>query len=922
MNGYMATEKILRQMPVVIGVVILALVFSFIPAVNAEPLEDLEPLVAHVNDSIYYYDSGVNLSFIAAPEEIDYDGCRLWGIIGDPAPSNVIENHLLGDPPSYSSWPNCLKSLGGGPAGNNNDGWGIGYYSSAGTTTVLRGKEPAWTDSGFDWAVWNTIGAGPDIAVGHVRRSTNVVEIANPHPFERYRMGRWWLFGHNGQVIDKGKLRQKITGSNIQSDWINYFHAHPEDVPYCYCRMGECENRQTCTCPSNPWINTNACLYDPDKTLKRDYICGAVDSELYFIYLLKCIEEDTHTDWNEKVWYGVQTAVTQLSGSLNFFLTDGETLWAFRKGRPTLYYYDSSPSYCAVASTPPDGAGWTQMNHWEMAVLRKGESPIVDDITNPPPPISIPTPPSQPIWPEYTGYMAMTAPVIADFDPYYPGLEIISAVGGGKEVFVWHQDGTSMNKWSPKRLDALINPGSPPAIGDIDNDGLLDLVIAAGGDVYAFNTRGDLLPGSWPQNVGEVTSAPVLADLDNDGDLEVLVSSKDGNLYIWEHNGGAFPSWPKQTGEVLYRSPAVGDLNGDAYLEIVVGGGGAHAQAPFHVFVWEKGGNNLNIYWPKEIQDNYFAFTPSLADIDQDGDLEIVMGVGYDVNHGKVYAWNPGDGTTVTGWPISTSGYPFWCAISDLNPSYGGLEIVTSIRYDNKIYAWHYDGTDVPTHWPYRMGGEGGHSPAIGDINCDGSLEVVTGSYDGKVYAMEANGATVIGWPQQTGGFIQVSPAMGDIDNKGKAEIVQPSSDGYMYMWDPPGEGKKAIVTWPMLQHDERHTGTYSQPGPMQDPWTEINKELDELAAKVNAATMPSIIKRILVDRLEYAKTSVENAKIAHEAGNDAQAKKYLGVAKNQIESFEHMVKITRQIKPEDKEIFLRESAKIKEKMDALIESL
>jgi hypothetical protein len=106
------------------------------------------------------------------------------------------------------------------------------------------------------------------------------------------------------------------------------------------------------------------------------------------------------------------------------------------------------------------------------------------------------------------------------------------------------------------------------------------------------------------------------------------------------------------------------------------------------------------------------------------------------------------------------------------------------------------------------------------------------------------------------------------------------------------------------------------------DSWKEINKELDELTAKVNAATMPSIIKRILVDRLEHAKTSVENAKIAHEAGNDAQAKKYLGVAKNQIESFEHMVEITRKIKPEDKEIFLRESAKIKEKMDALIESL
>lgn len=104
------------------------------------------------------------------------------------------------------------------------------------------------------------------------------------------------------------------------------------------------------------------------------------------------------------------------------------------------------------------------------------------------------------------------------------------------------------------------------------------------------------------------------------------------------------------------------------------------------------------------------------------------------------------------------------------------------------------------------------------------------------------------------------------------------------------------------------------------DPWTEINKELDELTAKVNAATMPSIIKRILVDKLGYAKTSVENAKIAHEAGNDAQAKKYLGLSKYQVKSFENRVKTSRRIKPEDKARFLEESAEIKVKIQALIE--
>ncbi len=106
------------------------------------------------------------------------------------------------------------------------------------------------------------------------------------------------------------------------------------------------------------------------------------------------------------------------------------------------------------------------------------------------------------------------------------------------------------------------------------------------------------------------------------------------------------------------------------------------------------------------------------------------------------------------------------------------------------------------------------------------------------------------------------------------------------------------------------------------DPWKDINEELDELIKKVKAATMPSTIKQSLVDRLEHAKTLMENAKTAHEAGNDAQAKNYLGVAKSQVGFFESMVKIIRRISETDKKEFLRESSKIIEKIDTLIESL
>ena len=101
--------------------------------------------------------------------------------------------------------------------------------------------------------------------------------------------------------------------------------------------------------------------------------------------------------------------------------------------------------------------------------------------------------------------------------------------------------------------------------------------------------------------------------------------------------------------------------------------------------------------------------------------------------------------------------------------------------------------------------------------------------------------------------------------------------------------------------------------------WDDVIDELDELIAKVDAATMPDTLKESLIGKLEYAKTLVENAEILYEAGNVAGAKKTLGVAKSQVESFASMVETTSQISPEDKAIFLDDAAEIIAKIDELI---
>ena len=63
-------------------------------------------------------------------------------------------------------------------------------------------------------------------------------------------------------------------------------------------------------------------------------------------------------------------------------------------------------------------------------------------------------------------------------------------------------------------------------------------------------------------------------------------------------------------------------------------------------------------------------------------------------------------------------------------------------------------------------------SPAIGDVNGDGSNDVVVGGQDGKVYACDANGNLLPGWPGTAMAAVASSPAIGDLDGDGRNEVV------------------------------------------------------------------------------------------------------------------------------------------------------
>jgi len=260
-------------------------------------------------------------------EESQSHECRFWGIVAEFLPDDVVLDHLI-------NLPYSLKNLGA----FNNDGWGLAYFNDT-EAVVLRGEPPANVDPNFDLAAQELAESGAGIGVGHVRAATSgASDIPNPHPFIRYKNGKWWAFGHNGGI--SGTILRNLIGPE-------YLAENPPTV-------------------GDDWN-------DPD----------VVDSDLYMLYVLKCIEEN---DWN--VTIGIAQAVIDISkadyGAMNFFLTDGETMWGFRRGNTLYYCYSETfPRYSVIASQPPSSTqeGWAPLYDYNLIILTKDNPPsIIGDI--------------------------------------------------------------------------------------------------------------------------------------------------------------------------------------------------------------------------------------------------------------------------------------------------------------------------------------------------------------------------------------------------------------------------------------------------------------------------------------------------------------------------------------------------------------
>jgi len=403
------------------------------------------------------------------------------------------------------------------------------------------------------------------------------------------------------------------------------------------------------------------------------------------------------------------------------------------------------------------------------------------------------------------------------------------------------------------------------SFADLDHDGDQDLVIGNedGNVFYVTNNEGEYSyasdnPFSSVNVVDE--AAPAIVDIDDDADLDLVVGCVAGTFYFYENVGGVYTQMtgldnPLDAFDVGTKScPIFVDFDGDDDPDMVSGdywGYLAYYENEGGVFTERTGTDNPF----NDIQVGYYSM-PDIVDLDDDGDLDLIVGDWYgDVHY---YENNAGVFTEQTGadnpFGSVSVGYDPSPKLSDVDLD-GDLDLTVGTWETNLMHYFRNDG-DVftekrgqpnPFEGIMSPNALGLVSPAFSDVDDDSDLDLLTGDLYGLHQFFEnTNEGLVPRWGSDDPfnaipavGFQK--PVFADVDGDGDEDLVIGDQDGIIHYLTKESSGDFYLMTGDDNPFNLVDVGDYSAPA-----FTDIDEDGDlDLFVGGQSGVSPSYVNKI-----------------------------------------------------------------------------
>ncbi len=290
-------------------------------------------------------------------------------------------------------------------------------------------------------------------------------------------------------------------------------------------------------------------------------------------------------------------------------------------------------------------------------------------------------------------------------------------------------------------------------------------------DSYTFMIDVSLDQSGFPNETSfPMSASPVMLDVDGDSEDEIIVADYDGKVRAYNVDGSAIENdvYPFDTDDQIWGSIASADLNLDGVMDFVVG------SKDKKLYFFDQGGHTGSYD-----TESYLMGTPAIGNIDDDSELEVIIG-GYSSGDGRqIFAFNH-DRTPVDGFPVSI-GEKIKKGVSLADFNGNGKDDIVFGTNDDRIYLMYDDGS-IADGFPYQAGGAIHSSPSI--LNFNGEMIILAGSNDDHLHGINSDGSMRFMVEAQDN--VKTSPSF--LNYLNNCYIFFGDSDGYVYAVNENGE--------------------------------------------------------------------------------------------------------------------------------------